>query len=52
MRSVAIPALIAAALLCSAPSMAQTPSPQVTRTYGLGLPRDGDVLFIPDGRDD
>ena len=48
MRRVAIPALVAAALLSSAPSMAQTPDPRVERAYGLGLPRDGDVLFIPD----
>ncbi len=48
MRSVAIPALVAAALLSSAPSMAQTPDPRVEKTYGLGLPRDGDVLFVPD----
>ncbi len=47
-RSVAITTIIAAVLLCPAPSVAQTPSPQVERARGLGLPRDGDVLFIPD----
>ena len=49
MRCLAIPALVAAALLSSAPSVAQTPGSQVEKGYGLGLPRDGDVLFIPDG---
>jgi hypothetical protein len=48
MRPVAAPAVIIAALLFSAPSMVQTPGSRVDRTYGLGLPRDGDVLFIPD----
>ena len=48
MKRVAIPALVAAALFSSAPSVAQTPDSRVERTYGLGLPRDGDVLFIPD----
>ena len=47
-RYAAIAASVGAALLFSAPTMAQTPDRQVDRTYGLGLPRDGDVLFIPD----
>ena len=48
MTHIAISALVVAALLSSTPSMAQTPDPPVERTYGLGLPRDRDVLFIPD----
>ena len=47
-RYAAIAASVGAALVFSAPTMAQTPDRQVDRTYGLGLPRDGDVLFIPD----
>ena len=35
MRRVAIPALVAAALLSAAPSMTQTPDSQVERKYGL-----------------
>ncbi len=35
MRSLAIFALVAAALLSSAPSMAQTPGSQNERTYGM-----------------
>ena len=49
-RYAAIAASVGAALLFSAPTMAQTPDRQVDRIYGLGLPRDGDVLFIPDDK--
>ena len=47
-KRIVTPAVITAALLFSAPFMAQTTGSPVERTYGVGLPRDGDVLFIPD----
>ena len=47
-RYVAIAAIAMAALPSCGPSTAPTPDPQIETTYGLGLPRDGDVLFIPD----
>ncbi len=41
--------VVAAAMLATAaPAIAQATGPEVEQTYGLGLPRDGDVLFIPD----
>ena len=47
MRSAAIPAILAATLLPTA-FVAQTPDSKVDATYGLGLPRDMDILSIPD----
>ena len=47
MRYVAIPAILAAALLPSV-FAAQTLDSKVDGTYGLGLPRDMDILHIPD----
>ena len=48
MRRALIWAILAAAAIPASSSMAQTASPQVERTYGLGLPRDMDILFVPD----
>ena len=47
-RYAVVAAIAAVAPLSPDPCTAQTPGSQVERTYGLGLPRDGDVLFIPD----
>ena len=47
MRSLAIFALVAAALLSSAPSMAQTPGSQNERTYGWACPETGRSCSFP-----
>jgi hypothetical protein len=47
-RHVAIAAVVAAAVFAAAPSMAQTSDSRSGPPYGLGLPRDIDVLSIPD----
>ena len=47
MRRHAIPAILTAILFPSS-FTGQAPEPQVGTTYGLGLPRDRETLFIPD----
>lgn len=47
MRYLAISAILAVALLSSIPA-AQTLDPKVDGEYGLGLPRDMEILSIPD----
>ena len=47
MRRHAIPAILTAILFPSS-CTGQAPEPQVGTTYGLGLPRDRETLFIPD----
>lgn len=49
MRAWILPALLGLLAVAGEPLRAQTRGPEVEATYGLGLPRDGDVLFVPDG---
>ncbi len=48
MRSASIPVLLAVVLISATSVAAQTAGPQVEKTYGVGLPRDRDVLLVPD----
>ena len=48
MRAWILTALLGLLTVAGEPLRAQTRGPEVEATYGLGLPRDGDVLFVPD----
>ena len=48
MTGQAILVTLVVALLPTTPAGAQTAGPDVEKAYGLGLPRDMDVLFVPD----
>lgn len=49
MRAWILPVLLGLLVVPGELLRAQTRGPAVSETYGLGLPRDGDVLFVPDG---